>query len=643
MGAFLTNVHVRVPEGITTAALVAQVRAAVEARLATDGFALSDSPADRELVIVPGRRWLAFYDVRAEDQDETIEVWARELSRALGTEAFSVLVHDSDVMVLALFARGKLRDRFDSDPAFSGRRPSKLSPTDRATRWSSTLAPGHPEGELVAAFTSKHVLAEAALALLAPAIGADVGLLATGYNYLTSDGEVPSDAVRLHARYRKRPPWERRAAGPPRLASRWDQYETRPEPEPQRVLVGAELRATTVVMNRGGASVGVTIAITLSSDALAVTAVEVVIAKAGRHAMDRHAVPVVWREGRWVAELPDAQLQPGFAGDLSDLAGAPTDAMLDAHNAGQIHLNLIGRATRPERIQLAVEVTPHGHAAASHVEQIVVDVEVPRGVPLRVTHAVYPYQLDRITTGTHSHLLVLLDAPRDVIKEHAIALLRAVRSSWPDDRWDAAASDDRYEVGHPMKPKRTDPWPVLERAIRATRGRVTATSTPRGSEEDGATSGLEICVLDELGVIAIWLASERTEPEAVEREITRAVDRIARTGSLVQAILARWQIAGDGSTTPYEDAVRIQGAHLATRGWCTTWLRGIGVGQLWLGPALRARVAGPLADAIDLGPAIRIAVYDVAETERRLASLLPTLEESEEYERAHPTDDDDDE
>jgi len=106
MGSFFTNVHVRVPDGATAAALAERLRSVVEAQLAGEGFEITDGPADREIVIVPAGRWLAFFDPRTEDQDDRVEVWARDLSAALATDAFSVLVHDSDVLALSLFARG---------------------------------------------------------------------------------------------------------------------------------------------------------------------------------------------------------------------------------------------------------------------------------------------------------------------------------------------------------------------------------------------------------------------------------------------------------------------------------------------------------------------------------------------------------
>jgi hypothetical protein len=91
MGSFFTNVHVRVPDGVAPGALADRRRAVAEQQLVDEGFAITAGPADREILIVPAGRWLAFYDARTEDQDDRISVWARDISAALETDAAQVV------------------------------------------------------------------------------------------------------------------------------------------------------------------------------------------------------------------------------------------------------------------------------------------------------------------------------------------------------------------------------------------------------------------------------------------------------------------------------------------------------------------------------------------------------------------------
>ena len=642
MGAFFTNVQIRIPAGVEPYVLANQLRGLVEHRLGDDGLvpAADGEPADREILIVPGDRWLAFYDARTEDQDNRVEVWARDISQAFDTDAFSVLVHDSDVLALALFERGKPRDRFDSNPEFSGKQRSSTTPEARAAKWASILAPGHDTRELAAVFAAKGVFAEAALDALAPAIGTDVSWLRTGYNYLVRDDAVPPHVVRVRARFAARPPWERRLVGAPRLTSQWEAVGMEPPPPaPHRVLEGHELRASAICKNRGGAARGLRIVIDAPGDCVELAQIEVVITKPGRFQMDRYPAPLVRVGGRFVVELPDVALQPAFAGDASELVGAPMDAMLDAHHAGQVHLNILGNARRAGRVTLAVEFVPLANPSGAHVERVSIEVTSPSGVPLRASGELHPYELDRLTGDAHSYLLILLDAPVERLRAHAIDLLANLRSSWPNGHWHVFASDARFEVGAQLKLrgdlKNLKVWNGLEHAIRTTKGRVTASTAPRPTYETSEVCGFKVDVMEELGAIAIWLANERVDRDAVERVLVDATDTLAKTGALVQGVLARWQIDGGGATTPYEAVVRIHSEHTADRAWATRWIRAIGRGQLWLGPALRDRAPpAALRDVVELGRAVRIPVTDVAATEAILAPLLPSSDDFRAYERS---------
>ena len=212
----------------------------------------------------------------------------------------------------------------------------------------SIVAPGHATAELATAFASKHTFAEAALTLLAPAIGADRNTLSTGYNYLERAGATSPKVVRVRAKYVVRPLWEQRSSGPPRLVSQWEQAGMEAPATPsQAVVVGQELRAS---VSRDELRRRIAWAAdrdrAVASDCVELTEIEAVIHKAGRFQMDRHPARLARVESRWVAEVPDALLQPGFAGDQHALVDAPMDALMDAHHAGQIYVNVLGVGRR---------------------------------------------------------------------------------------------------------------------------------------------------------------------------------------------------------------------------------------------------------------------------------------------------------
>jgi hypothetical protein len=84
------------------------------------------------------------------------------VSGALATAAFTTLVHDSDVLLLHLFDRGRRIDAFDSNPEFSGgRRRKQPDPSERAEQWRAVIGGEH--AALTRVFTSDPVFAEAPL------------------------------------------------------------------------------------------------------------------------------------------------------------------------------------------------------------------------------------------------------------------------------------------------------------------------------------------------------------------------------------------------------------------------------------------------------------------------------------------------
>src|SRR5688572_13093925 len=109
------------------------------------------------------------------------------------------------------------------------------------------------------------------------------------------------------------------------------------------------------------------------------------------------------------------------------------------------------------------------------------------------------------------------------------------------------------------------------------------------------------------------------------------VDRLARAPGLPRRVgLGRADC--EGGTSPYEAACLIVPPCSQSRTWTTRFVRGVGIGQLWLGPELRAHIpyAAALSQALhthDRGRALRIEVHDVRTVEEHIAPLLPTSDD----------------
>src|SRR5688572_4075433 len=204
VGAFFTNVQVLVPASLSATDAAAQLDPLIESRAERAGLrrASAEETADRHIAIVAADRWISIYDEATEDQDEKqLDEWGKQVSKALATAAFTTLVHDSDVLLLHLFDRGRSIDVFDSNPEFfGGRRKKKTDPSERAEKWRAVIGGDHDA--LTRVFTSEPVFAEAPLDDLAQALELDPERLRVGWTYL-AESELQPRILRFTLRDRR--------------------------------------------------------------------------------------------------------------------------------------------------------------------------------------------------------------------------------------------------------------------------------------------------------------------------------------------------------------------------------------------------------------------------------------------------------
>lgn len=105
MGAFFTNYQVR---GSSTSDVV---------------NALAELTKSRAYVSPEKNGWVTVYAEATEEQNQTILCrMAEELSKALKTDVFGFLVHDSDMTMYWLYRAGALADEFNSAPDYFGKK-----------------------------------------------------------------------------------------------------------------------------------------------------------------------------------------------------------------------------------------------------------------------------------------------------------------------------------------------------------------------------------------------------------------------------------------------------------------------------------------------------------------------------------------
>ncbi|HVK69738.1 MAG TPA: hypothetical protein VM694_35010, partial [Polyangium sp.] len=387
MGAFFTNVHVRLPPGASLEPLRAALIAAAEEEGA--GLCAEGAEPDRTVLILgPNKHgWVSIYDERTEGQDQArLDDLAALASRALGAPALTVLVHDSDVLCMDLFAEGACVDRYNSHPRYFDEEADERDAEDLSghpERWATHFALGISAAELGAIWSGKKLFAEATLAETARALGAPPERMGVGYRYL--DEKTRAKATALRFRLRERPGHEAAASGPTLLVA-----QTVGETVPARFAVGDELRVSLTTHNQGGPSQGLLVAAwgdAIAQGLVKVERFEVLVGDVRAGARHETVAPSTHEhQGGMmaVAELKEAVLPAGVPGGFDAMApGGDWQRAFTAMQRAQVHVNVVGQVVAAGAATLHVGLVPLAHRAGETSITYELTLDAPLWRPLR--------------------------------------------------------------------------------------------------------------------------------------------------------------------------------------------------------------------------------------------------------------------
>ncbi len=667
MGAFFSNVQVRT-DRVGFEKIVAELRADAASRDMSEVDEAGD-PDRTVLVVPPGAGgFVSVYDEATESQDaRVLDALGALVSRAAEGSAFTVLVHDSDVLALTLFASGEVVDRYDSNPGYFGKKRKKRVER-RVDAWVPLLRSGVSALDLDAVLADEDLFAEATLVKVCELVGCEPSRASTGQEYLSRDpSPLPDGTVTLRLRSRTRPAYETPPEGAPRFEAHMPYG-----PATQALAEGDELRLGFAVKNAGGASRGLTITVwgsAIDAGLVEVERFETVFGNVLEGA--RHVVHSPERlrsasgESLFVLHLPQQELVAGSP-MTSFAPGMDVRKMMSASMRSRVHVNVTGRVVQAGKGTLFGGFVPHAaREQGAHAGQYDLTVDPRFARPLRCAAA------DAMRGGS-SHLLrplagtkylvamASIDAPRaDAARFAARALERMLEIQGTGGNASTVVyrkpSGDEMQrprsgagkVTTLLRGKRRDTLTVAmgEEALVD----VTVREGPAFDPETGPNLGLwglsfGASVLGDrddarVGALTVWLdadAAGEARTCEVRTMLLGLLDEIMRADG-VQASLFRCGATAPALSSAYEDACGVHHDVRTVRSYVRRWLRVPGNDMVWLGPSLLSHLPDAATSALEAiatvapcGPAMRIGLSDAKHVplfEEALAALLPTVEE----------------
>lgn len=665
MGSSFVNVQVHAAGRDPRAALDGVVDCLVSV-LREDGFVRPDAgqSSDRTVLVAAGSSGIGVYDeICDKPREEVAARLASELSRRLETHAVTILVHDSDVLVLELFGSGELLDRFNSNPGLFGEASTseRTALRGKPARWNPVLLPGVRSASLGAVWRKRKLLADDTLREIAQLLGIEQDRALLGFRYLEEGDaeELGLQVVSLRFRHAVRPAHETLSQAAPRLQQASSSVKA-------VGVIGQPARFSAGVRNLGGAASGISVLVygdAIDGGLLSIDSVQLVIPQETAHKVSRHAgyssqstvfdcattdeLRGEHRVSR--ASFPELKLEAGPAATPDDFNFG--QAWDHYSRIATIHANIFATAVNVGKGAVHVGFVPDSASEGHAVVSLTAEVFRPAALPLRAPASSAP----RPEQPEHA-LFALVSV--DLEQREAAAVVAPIIERFceflePAGEFYAtvyAAEQRTRPRSVKLKPgalPRGARWQKLKDELRRAacvggerqvrREQFFARQPSDGFCFGGSLTRHDVPGDPTLPTLVLWFDLEGISSEralAAEALFEAALTEVMERHSGVQAMLGRTTVMHVGylDLTEYESACGFYGACVLRRSWLTRFLRTVVVGKLWLGESLTRLVP----DTKKLAAAARVEVFarmikitvasrdELRNVELALADLLPS-------------------
>ncbi|MBS2021897.1 MAG: hypothetical protein JST92_05765 [Deltaproteobacteria bacterium] len=658
MGGFYTSLHLRLSEGTGSDGLGRAVREVVTAG---GEWSPHEGGGEPDLVLLlseprEGHPWVTLFDERLDQDDASLDAFAAQLTRALGTWSVGVLIHDSDVIVLRLHHQGALVDVFNSRPDCFGRVTSKEAREQggRAQHWKPLLAEGTKVADLRAWMKSaeRFTVAEEAAEKVSPLLGLEPRLVLNSFKYLHEDEPEQRVALAKMTRLAFRRVPKVQQGSPARMVTeekgrRSDAYNESADGER---AVGETFWSQVSFQVADGRCLSEGFRVELTGSAL-----EAGIVVPHRNVRTL-SVQVFWKGGIKTSEAPWSEVEPGKRWRAQFKRGAipaPKAALVEKYKlpddgmmcSFQVNASLATSGAGALKLCMIPDENTEGSASVHYALSVVPlpQSPFPRKGPIKPRGWAPFLHLHRKRIAAATLYLRPSAAPP--------GLVASVAARWAAFTQPSAEPAPWTFIGDVVA-ERVVPGPGLSHlpgwsefagklgsgsAIVRRGGLQAAPPASIGSRLAPRSDGISSFLLnDGVALFGLWHYFEGASPSIQERGaalLDELVNELASAVELQQAFITRWDWAPiSTSATPYEQVADFRAS--TTRPYASVDLRAVSE-QMWLGPGLAARVdlenLRAMADVRPVGANFEVRLHPGRGIEELEVALLPILPARERF------------
>ena len=362
MGSFFTNIQLK-HNTSNQKQFINNVKKSIITLFRKQNLELTDNEQKSERCILikysPDNNWISIYDELSEKQESELSELAKVLSKKCKTDAVTITVNDSDILLTELFNNGEHIDLHNTYPEYFKDAPGSKGQT---SKWAHLLNNSSDKDKLEELFKKKNEIfpEDWFIRDFAALLGLKLENISTGYNYLLEDQINPEIKLYFYNNTSEHP---QILTNPPKLVSGYSIKKA--NYSVQQCIAGEQLRlGIHNITNKGIKSRGIKVKIPVKNNGifipLSCELYETKYPKSGGMTSDRILSDKFIRNNdHYEVVFPDYILSQGY--EIHETWKKDFFKIIRARSKGYEDIFSIiveGKCNNPDQDEIIIEVLP---------------------------------------------------------------------------------------------------------------------------------------------------------------------------------------------------------------------------------------------------------------------------------------------